>query len=236
MATVDLVASTVLNTAASLMNDTARTVYTYTAMLPYLRIAMNELQEKYELNAIPVTEITTSNPISVPAGATTIEFNAVAPNPALPDDFIEPQELWERNTGIDPYIPMTKKEYLPRYYEGVETNRLVWFTWQSNKINFLPSNADNEVKIDYIRALFLTVADETTQINVINAQTFLEFRTAGLLAEFIERNITSANSLNAQALLAMDRALGIGAKGKQSIQTRRLPFRTGWKRRSGGWR
>src|SRR5215510_11939599 len=100
MATVDLVASTVMNDAAALMNDNARQVYTYTAQIPYLRIAMNELEEKYELNAISSTE-KASAVIQVNAGVTEIVFNGTT-SPSLPDDLIEPLECWERNRGINP--------------------------------------------------------------------------------------------------------------------------------------
>ena len=56
---------------------------------------------------------------------------------------------------------------------------------------------------------------------------------AALCAEFIERNLTSANSLSANAIIAIDRARGISVKGKQAINTRRRPFRNAYKRRGG---
>lgn len=230
MASVNLLAGTVMDASASLMNDTAMTVYTYTAQVPYLRIAANELQEHYQLNAIPATEVTSIS-INVPIGQTEIIFNGVAPIPSLPDDFIEPQQLWERPQGIDPYIPMTRREYLPHDLDGTEISQFLYYTWADQKINFLPANQPNDIKIDYIKELFPQIVDQGSIINVINARTFLEYRTAGLLAEFIERNITSANSLNAYAVLALDRATGIGVKGKQAINTRRLPFRSAYKRR-----
>jgi hypothetical protein len=229
----ELVASTVMDNAAGLMNDSAKTTYTYAAQLPYLQMALLELREKYELNNIPVTE-TSSEEIDVPAGETEITFGNLV-GPALPDDLVEPQQLWEKNTGIDPYIPMTRVDFLPHYLAGTPTNQFIYYVWQDQKIKFLESTADNTIKIDYIKQLFMELVDENTAINVINAQSFLQYRTAGLMAEFIERNLPSANSMNAYASLAMDRALGIGVKGKQAIQTRRRPFRQAWKRRVGGW-
>lgn len=229
MATIDLVASTVMNQMASLMNDTPRTVYTYTNMLPYLQMALDELQEDFELNSISVTE-KTSAVIQVDAGITEIVFNGVGV-PALPDDMIEPQELWERNRDIDPFIPMRKREYLPHDLEGAPISIFGYYVWQDQKISFLPSTQDNDIKIDYIKQLFTPLVDENSQINLINAKSFLQYRGAALLAEFIERNIASANSLNANAVLSIDRARGISVKGKQSINTRRRPFRAGFKRR-----
>jgi len=237
MAASDLLASTVMDISASLLNDTAKTVYTYAAQLPYLRLALQELRELYELNSIPVTE-QVSSVIQVNKGVTAIIYNAAGTpnNPKLPDDMVEPLQLWERQRGIDPYVPMTRKDFLPHNLEGVETNRFIYYVWQAQQIRFLPSNQDNDIKIDYIRQLFPdnpASIDQDTQINVINAATFLEFRTAALCAEFIERNITSADSLNAQGILALERVTGISVKSKQNIMTRRRPFRSAYKRR--GW-
>lgn len=229
MATVDLVASTVMDQMASLMNDSAKTVYTYTNMLPYLQMALDELQEDFQLNSISVTEVTSAI-IEVDAGTTEIIFNGVGV-PSLPDDLIEPQQLWERNRGINPFIPMTKREYLPHDLEGVPVSIFGYYTWSDQKISFLESTQDNDIKIDYIKQLFTPLVDENSQINLINAKTFLQYRGAALLAEFIERNLASANSLNANAILSIDRARGISVKGKQSINTRRRPFRAGFKRR-----
>lgn len=225
-----------MDISASLMNDSAKQTYTYAAQAPYLRIALQELRELFELNNIPVTQQVTSPIITLNAGVTTIVFGAAGTPaaPKLPDDLVEPAQLWERAFGIDPYVPMTKRDYLPHQLEGVQSNQFIYYVWQGQSIQVLPSVQKNDIKMDYIRQLFPdagATVDQGTTINVINAQTFLEYRTASLLAEFIERNITSAQALGAYAVLALDRATGIGVKGKQNIFTRRRPFRSGYKRR-----
>lgn len=230
MAAVDLLAGTVMDRAASLMNDTARTIYSYTAQLPYINIALQELREHFELHNIPATE-TASREITIPTGHTRIIYNGVAPIPSLPDDFVEPLQLWERMLGIDPYIPMVRKDFLPHNMEGTPVSSFGIYTWNSQEITFLESLRDNEIKIDYIKELFTPILSELTAINVVNGATFLEYRTAGLLAEFIERNLNSSEALNAYAVLGLDRVTGIGVKGKQSIMTRRRPFRANYKRR-----
>lgn len=229
MATVDLVASTVLDKAATLLNDTARTVYTYVATLPYLQIALQELQEHFELNSIPATQLT-STVINIPAGTNEIIFNGIGV-PTLPSNLIEPQQLWERTAGIDPYIPMTRKDYMPHQLEGVLVSTFGYYVWEDNTIRLPVSNQSNDIKIDYIKDLFTPLVDETSLINVINGATFLEYRTAALCAEFIERNQANANALNVYASMAIDRATGIGVKGKQTIMTRRRPFRSAFKKR-----
>lgn len=237
MSAADLVGANVMDVSASLLNDTAKSTYTYAAQSPYLRLSLQELREYFELNNIPVTQ-EVSAVITLNAGVVAILYNAAGTpsNPKLPDDMVEPAQLWERQAGIDPWTPMTKRDYLPHDLEGIETNQFIYYVWQSQEIRVLPANQQNDIKIDYIRQMFPdagATVDENTQINVINCQTFLEYRTASLCAEFIERNTTSAQALGAYAILALDRATGIGVKGKQNIMTRRRPFRAAYKRR--GW-
>ena len=229
MSTADLVASTVLAKSATLLNDTARTVYTYTAVLPYLQIALQELQEHFELNNIPVTQLS-SAVINIPVGTIQIIFNGIGV-PTLPDNMIEPQQLWEREWNIDPFVPMSRRDYIPHNLEGTPTGKFSFFVWENQIIKFLPANRVNDIKIDYIKDIFTPLVDETSLINVINAASFLEYRTAALCAEFIERNQSSANALNAYAIMALDRATGIGVKSKQTILTRRRPFRAAYKKR-----
>lgn len=230
MATPDLTAGDVVDKSAALLNDASKSIYTFTAQLPYLNLALQELQEEYELNEVPVTD-TVSAVIQVDAGVDHIGFNNPA-GPELPADLIEPQVLWERNRDINPFVPMTKIDVLPRWMEGTEINQFIFYVWQTNQIKLLPSNQDNDIKMDYIRNLFVDVLQEDDLIRVINAASFLEYKTAGLCAEFIAENKTRANDLYGMAAMALNRATGISAKGRQSITTRRRPFRSSYKRRT----
>lgn len=225
-----LLAGTVLDAVAVLMNDPSKTKYTNPKMIPLLNISLQELREVFELNNVPVTDTVTSNPITVPAGYDHIAFDN-GPNPTLPDDFVEPKIVWERPSGFDPYFPMTRRDSLPREWEGNPQNQFIWYTWQAQELRFLVANQDNDIKIDYIRQIFPPVVDATSPINVVNAATFLEYRTGGLCAEFIGENPTRAASLNSDSLLALDRVVGIGTKGRQAIIIRRRAFRSGYKQR-----
>lgn len=231
MSAVTLLASTVMDGAAALMNDPSRTVYTYSAQLPYLRLALQSVQQFYALHSIPVSE-DVSAVIPVDAGQTTIVYDGVGV-PTLPSDMVEPLQLWERNRGIDPFIPMTRRNFLPHYLEGTETNQFIIWVWQDQEIRLLPSNANNDIKIDYNRQLFpdIPAIDENTQLNIINAGLALSFKTAALCAKFIERNAESAAALASEGELALATATGIDIKGKQNIMTRRRPFRASYKMR-----
>ena len=47
--------SEIVSSVASLMNDTAQTLYTNAAVLPYLNLALDDLQEIFQHNNVPVT-------------------------------------------------------------------------------------------------------------------------------------------------------------------------------------
>jgi hypothetical protein len=230
MGASDLLAGTVMDLAASLLNDTAKTVYTYAAQVPYVNIALQELDEIFQLHNVPVNE-KTSAVITMPVGSTEIVYNGGVGTPTLPSDMVEPAALFETPTGTSNYIPMTARQYLPHLLENIPTSQFIYYVWQEQKIKVLAATAIIDIKIDYIRQLFATaIVNEASIINVVNAKTFLEYRTAGLCAEFIERNQASADSLNGYAILALERATGINVKGTQNIMTRRRPFRAAYKR------
>lgn len=221
-----------MNAAAAALNDPNRSTYNYTIQIPYLNMALRELQEFFELNEVPVVETVTSSVINIPSGEDHLEFNATPPVPEIPDDLIEPKALWVSPEGENQFIgPVQRSKILPRYMEGVEINTILQFVWESQEIRFFASNTDLDIKIDYIKNLFSTVTDENSQLNVINAFTFLQYRTAALMAELIEENKPRAESLNGFASLGLDRVLGIGTKGRQASNTRHRPFRSGYKAR-----
>ncbi len=233
--TADLTAAQVMDASASMLNDTAKTQFTYTAQIPYLNMALRELQEFFELNSVPVTD-QKSAVIEVDAGVTSIGFSPTPPisgTPYLPDDLVELRVVWQRNRGIDPWISMTRLDFLDEALAGTETSQFYGYVWQSQQIKFLPSNADNDIKLDYIRRLFTTVTTSADTLNVVNAQSFLSYRTAGLVSEFIGENKTRADALNADASIALDRTIGISTKGRQAIMTRHRPFRSSYKRGGG---
>lgn len=229
MSAADLTAAQVMDKSAVLMNDAAKTTYTYAAQLPYLQMALQELQEHFELNNLPVTQVM-SVVIPVDAGDISIGYNGAGLK-TLPNDMVEPVKLWERTRNINPFVPMNKISFLPHNQEGVLTSQLGNYIWESQTIKFLPSLQNNDIKIDYIREIFQNLVDENSLINIVNARTFLEYRTAALVAEFIERNKPSADALNTYAVFGIDRTTGISVKGKQNIMTRRRPFRARYKRR-----
>lgn len=222
-----LLASQVMDSAAALLNDTAKTIFTYDAQRPYLNMALTELREYLELNNIPLTNDSDAT-ITVPAGSTVVAFNAVSPEPALPSDLVEPLELYERTAGSDDdFLPMSRRQFLPPYV--TITSNLIYWAWMGQEIKFIGANTDIEIRIDYTKSVLPNIQDQDDAIDYINAASFLYNRTGALCAQFIGENSERADVLNVTAQLAIDRAIGIGVKGGQSIATRRRPFNQAFK-------
>ena len=230
--TTGVVVSDVLDLVASLMNDTAKTKYTYAATLPYFNIALQDLQLALEVNEIGVSELTAAA-TTVNVGVTAIVANSTTV-PTYPADLVEIQQLWEKLAGSsDPYTPMFKRDFLPHYLDSIPTTDLVYWAWLNQEIQFIGATTPRDVKIDYIKQYFAnTVSSTTAAVDVINSRTFLMYRTAAHCARFIGENPTRADSLDGDATVALDGLLAIGVKGKQDVQTRRKPFLGGYKMRS----
>lgn len=206
-------ASQIMDKAAALLNDSAKGLYTYDIQMPYLNMALQDLRKDLQLNNSPVTD-TNSVAILIPIGTTEIPFYAVSPAPKLPVDLIEIQKVWYSNDGLDDTWSFANN-----------------WTWESNKIILNASTTPYYLKIQYIRNLFTDVNNPTDPIEVLNADSYLQFRTAGHLAMYVAENPTRAGTLYNEAGNALDKMLGIDNKGKQRIFTRRLPFRNSYKNR-----
>ena len=158
---------------AALLNDTSQTIYTNAAILPYFNMATGDLQEHFQQNNIPVTNRVTSGAILVKAGVDAIGFGTT---PSLPGDLVEIQEVYERNVGVIPWIPMTRKEFLPQTLIDQQINQFLLWAWIENQIKLIPATSDNELRLDYIGNIFnteMTIADIDVRLGVINVKQYL---------------------------------------------------------------
>lgn len=220
----------IMDTVRVLMNDASGAHYTDAKLLPYFNIALNTLQEEFELHNIPVTNESTSAPILLPSGTTVLGFGT---NPALPGNLVEIQQLWERTSGIIPYTEMSKQEFIPHSVEDLSITQFLIWAWVNQEIRLIESTADIEIKIDYIQSIFPVVKiDEVdNDIPVINIKSYLGYLTAALVSAFAGENESRASWLERKATQALDRALIIPIKGKQSISTRRRPYMSSYHKR-----
>lgn len=216
-----------LDNSAVLLNDSAKSVYTYAVQLPFFNMAQKELQELMEQNNVPATNEVAPTTLIVAVGVVAISFSTV---PALPADLIEIQQLSERlNGAAEDYIPMTRREFLPTLVE--QTESLIWWAWQNQELRFLGATTPRQLQLNYIASRLPVVTSTATSITLINADSFLQYRTAALCSQFVGENKTRADDLNAFAGAAADRFLGIDTKGRQAIAVRRRPFMASYKNR-----
>jgi len=219
-----------LGRSSALLNDQDRATYTDVVLLPYLNITLSELQELFELNNIPVTN-ETSAVIAVPAGTSIIGFTTV---PSLPVNLIEIQQLFESQTGQNVWTPVTKREFLTASILGATPISMfgIW-AWIDQEITLRAAVNAVDLKLNYIKSLFVELTSSMLgqQNTILNTDSFIQYRVAGLAAEFIDENVTRADKLNGFAVMGLERSLGISIKGKQSIAVRRRPFRAAFKRR-----
>lgn len=232
MSTTSLTAGEVMDWVAALMNDVAKSSYTYITMLPYLNMAIDELLEELERhNLCPTNE--TAAYITVNAGTLVISADDGVADGKLhyPTNLIEIRQLWERLAGsTDTFVPMRKQEFL-----NVRslTTALVDWAWLDQEIRFIGANSNREVKIDYIQEAISAATSDTSVIGIIGVKSYLAYKAASLCAKYIAENPTRAQMLKEDAEGCLDNLLGIKIKGNQSTVVRRRPFRASFKSR--GW-
>lgn len=219
----------VLGQAASLMNDTAKTVYTNDSVLPYFKMAIDTLEKIFRLNNVPITN-TSKIAIRIPAGSTVL--NPAPTAPFYPEDLIELQNLWERTYGTNEgFTEVIKQEFEPAWLHGVQSSCLMYYWWDKDIINFLPATTDRELKVDYIRSLFPNSVTADTIIYIDGVGDYLYYKSASLMSDFIGENPTRAAKLATYAEDALEQELGISSKSRQNIVVRRRPFRSNYKSR-----
>lgn len=233
MSTTSLTAAEVMDRAAALMNDPAKTDYTYAALLPYLKIAVDELVESLEESNSSPTNMT-SAAITITVGTNKLSPVESLTPPYYPEDLVEIQGVGERLAGTeDSFLPLSKREFLQGF---PASNSLLFWIWEDQCIKFNPNGAtsDREIQLNYVRAAISLPTSELSVIGTINARSYLSYKTAALCSLYIGENETRAAALDSDAEEALERLTGMNNKGKQQIMTRHRPFRAAYKAR-GGW-
>lgn len=209
-------AGDVMDAAAALLNDAAKTFYTYTVQLPYLKLANDDLESQLLANGIVIQNAVAT--INVAAGSLTLP---------LPADFFIPINLMERaqtSTNDNDFIDMEERDFEP---STAKVDTLNFWAFRNGAINFVGSTKDRTVRIFYKRTLAaITNVLGTDVEEVTKAKNFLVFRTAALVAEFGGGgNEARASSLNTQGAVYLDTLLTIFVKANQGNRVRRKPFR-----------
>ena len=231
--TTSVTAGEIMDQSAVLLNDPAKTDYTYVVLEPFLRIAYDELVDsQMDSQNQPLNQL--SDPIIVPIGTNRVYSQHSLNEPKYPHELAEIQEISERLAGSnDPYVPMKRVEFP---HPVPAQDRLGYWAWELESIQFNPAGATTprQIIIKYIKGLVGNF--QTTPNSIVggtNSRAFLVYKTAALAAMFVGENKERAEVLESQAQRAMERHESISNKGRQQIMTRHRPFRANWKMRGG---
>jgi len=177
-------AGEIMDRSAVLMNDPAKTDYTYDVLSPFLQMALDELAESL-IDSQNSPTIQTSAPILVPMGFIAI-YSVDSIDPIrYPANLVEIQEVSERRSGSnEPFIPMKRTEFIhisePRDIFG-------YWSWENQIIKFNPRGAttNREIQLKYIRDFSSTNIAPDAIVGSMNSRSFLSYKTAAYAAQFI---------------------------------------------------
>ena len=222
-------AGDVMDFARVLLNDQGSSLFSNTALLPVLKIAYRELQQKMNLNGLAVDK-EQSAAITIPALTLSIGFGTT---PALPANLLYPIELKEKISGQPDatYTAMTRSPFVP---DLTQVSRLMYWTWIQEEIRFVGATAAVPIYIRYYLNL-ASLVDSTTTIPILDCDIYLAYRTAAIAASTIGGMPTKGAILDNQAALALDDFLGIGVSNRQAMPVRRRPFRSFGRRSFWNW-
>lgn len=216
-------AGDIMDKAAALCNDTEKQRYTYLAQFPYLEIALNDFKMIAQLNGVSVSN-QRSAVITVPIGTTVISSDTI---PTLPTDLVSIINVYENSVNSGQFYSLGRRNFLTP--TDTQVSQFGVYAWNNNEIQLPSAVGPIYLKIDYVSTLFSLVVDENSPIKVINADSFLWYRTAGLCSRYIGEDTERAGVLDGEAGVKIDQILGIENKSKQGMTTRRRPFRASYK-------
>jgi hypothetical protein len=226
--------ASVMDIAASALNDTAQETYNDDVLIPYYNMALRDLQMKLEEAGIPVTQ-KVSTDIAMVAGTTVLSFTTT---PALPSDLIELDQIWETNDGGLSWTPLQRKDYIdPNLSQNQLLSVFGIYVWNENELIFPQATADITLRLHYIRRIAepITIDDIDDDIVIINSDMYLGFKTAAYAALLVNQDTERGQICEMQAERSLETQMNISTKAQQAIVTRRRPFRSSYKNYGRSW-
>lgn len=217
----------VLGDASVLLNDPNKIAYPAAVMLPFLNIALQELNLELLENGASTDDATSSIlTMNLTAGLTPTSITDSS-TPALPADFLLPIEIHERLAGSqEQFIILRQKESIP---ERVAQSNLIDWVYEGDVIKFVGATTARDIKILYQRSLS-TITDTALAVSLRGARLFLSSRTAALIAGILGGSEERSSILSDYATNALTKYLNANIKESQNINVRRRPF--GYDRRN----
>lgn len=201
--------------AAIHLNDPNQLVYTTAVLIPYLNMAIDELDEElavYEVTPMRKKSIV----IDVAAGATVLA--------SYPVDYVETIALYDRadgNTGDWFEV----KEVIEVDQNYTTASGIEYWASRNGLININPPTSARDVKLEYIAGM--TIATQSsTGIDIESSRRFLSLLTARNAARDAGNSISKAGSFKEDIDRARDRVVRRLQKSVQGVAgVRRKPYR-----------
>jgi hypothetical protein len=208
-----VLATEVMDRSRAVLNDVAKDLYTDEVLLPYLKIANDDLSDELVDNGATVPK-EVSVDLVLPVGTKT---------PVLPADFIVPIEVYEKNSNEtdDYYRFVAQRDFLPN---GIPAREIGAWSWREQQINTPGSTQNKLLRVRYYR-LIASIAGANSPVELTHALNYLAYHTAALAAEHIGQNRVKAIDLEAQAMIKLAKLLKKEVKQNQARVFRRRPFK-----------
>lgn len=209
-----VLASTIMDRSAALLNDVNRTLYSYAKQLPFLKSAYDKLQMYLQMNNALVLKDTSS--------VIDVDANAVEITP--PSDLVSIIEIKERERdSTDLWADVEEKDELP---EEDPVDNIRYWMWEEEKIKIVAPLTNREVKVHYYKSA-TAINSESSSVSILNSTEYLAFKTAALCAKYIGENPSRAAELEAEAREALSILLNIDVKSRQGFGVRMKAYGSG---------
>jgi hypothetical protein len=206
--------SAIMNDARAMLNDVVMDIFTDAVLLPFVKMAYQDLQDEMTANGLQVTK-EGDYAANVAIGAFTV---------ATPADFIFPITVYEKGE-TEPATSYT--ELIERKWEPNRPTNLTRFTYwqfQENEIQFPGANNIRNVRVKYAKHL-AAIVDGTTNVVIYNSQRYLSSRTAAMAAFCVGGNAERSEVYQADADRRLKTVVATLVRNDQNNPTRRQPFR-----------
>lgn len=208
-----LLASDIMDRAAAFLNDAGKQLYTNAVLLPFLKDAYEELQQRLEDNEIVLVNEENTVVINVAANATSI---------TSPTDMARPIAMLERSDGsTEEWSPIEEVDWIDENLD--DEMRIVQWCWREDTIYINPPTTARDVILRYQKEL-TAITSENSAIAVRNSSRFLAARTASLAAMDVGENPSRAMNLDARAERAFDTIIRLEVKQRQSHPVKPNPY------------
>ncbi len=210
--------SDVIGEAVGLLNDTAQTLYTNPVMIPFVKRAYNELENRLRRGGLPYDK-KIDNVASFASGT------LIYP---LPTDFFQPINLYEHDVGgsDNDFVLMEERAWEPNLTQDTS---LRYWVWRNGNIEFLGATTNRVLRLQYL-ASFPAIAAVGDTIVLTDARMYLASRSAALAARYIAQDRNRYSDLMEEAGEQLDDIVSQMVQKNQSLPARPHNYRPRFRR------